>query len=177
MWENYMEYGPQYDTVNDTPLIPGETEWVQETSFKKLSTETRKTLRAAMVDRVIEYWQSERLIPEGGIVKELRKAAILETYHQTGQYAKESDELKHLLNDCIVQTINKELRKKSSILMMVQEKRELIKESLAYKMVHTIALWMDQRLLDPFIGWVLPGLGDALTAFADCSLPLSEYRQ
>lgn len=25
MWENYMQYGFQYDTVNDCPLIPGET--------------------------------------------------------------------------------------------------------------------------------------------------------
>ena len=57
------------------------------------------------------YWQSERLIPEGGIVKELRKAAIQETYQLTGQYAKDSDEVKHLLNESIVQSINKELRK------------------------------------------------------------------
>ena len=27
MWENYMQYGSQYDTVNDCPLIPGETRW------------------------------------------------------------------------------------------------------------------------------------------------------
>lgn len=25
MWKNYMQYGLQYDTVNDCPLIPGET--------------------------------------------------------------------------------------------------------------------------------------------------------
>ena len=111
LWEDYLTFGPQYDTVNDCPLIPGETECVQELPFKKLSAETRKTLRSAMVNRVVEYWQSERLIPEGGIVKELRKAAIQETYQLTGQYAKESDEVKHLLNESIVQSINKELRK------------------------------------------------------------------
>ena len=43
--------------------------------------------------------------------KELRKAAIQETYQLTGQYAKDSDEVKHLLNESIVQSINKELRK------------------------------------------------------------------
>lgn len=111
LWEYYMAFGPQYDTVNDCPLIPGETECVQELPFKKLSAETRKALRSAMVNRVVEYWQSERLIPEGGIVKELRKAAIQETYQLTGQYAKDSDEVKHLLNESIVQSINKELRK------------------------------------------------------------------
>lgn len=96
LWEDYMAFGPQYDTANDCPLIPGETECVQELPFKKLSAETRKALRSAMVNRVVEYWQSERLIPEGGIVKELRKAAIQETYQLTGQYAKNSDEVKHL---------------------------------------------------------------------------------
>ena len=64
LWEDYMAFGPQYDTVNDCPLIPGETECVQELPFKKLSAETRKALRSAMVNRVVEYWQSERLIPE-----------------------------------------------------------------------------------------------------------------
>lgn len=28
LWEDYMAFGPQYDTVNDCPLIPGETECV-----------------------------------------------------------------------------------------------------------------------------------------------------
>lgn len=115
LWEDYLTFGPQYDTVNDCPLIPGETECVQELPFKKLSAGTRKALRSAMVNRVVEYWQSERLIPEGGIVKELRKAAIQEAYHLTGQYAKESDEVKHLLNESIVQSINKELRKEKKI--------------------------------------------------------------
>lgn len=49
--------------------------------------------------------------------------------------------------------------------MMTNEKQEIIRNSASYKLVHAIALWMDRRLLDPSIGLVLPGFGDALTSF------------
>lgn len=48
--------------------------------------------------------------------------------------------------------------------MMTNEKQEIIWNSASYKLVHAIALWMDRRLLDPLIGLVLPGFGDALTS-------------
>ena len=48
--------------------------------------------------------------------------------------------------------------------MMTYEKQEIIRNSVSYKLVHAIALWMDRRLLDPLIGLVLPGFGDALTS-------------
>lgn len=48
--------------------------------------------------------------------------------------------------------------------MMTNEKLEIIRNSVSYKLVHAIALWMDRRLLDPLIGLVLPGFGDALTS-------------
>lgn len=58
--------------------------------------------------------------------------------------------------------------------MMTNEKQEIIRNSASYKLVHAIALWMDRRLLDPLIGLVLPGFGDALTsAFAVPYLYLS----
>ena len=48
--------------------------------------------------------------------------------------------------------------------MMTNEKQEIIRNSVSYKLVHAIALWMDRRLLYPLIGLVLPGFGDALTS-------------
>ena len=48
--------------------------------------------------------------------------------------------------------------------MITKEKQEIIRNSTSYKLIHVIALWMDQRLLDPLIGLVMPGLGDALTS-------------
>lgn len=111
MWKNYMQYGPQYDTNNDCPINPGESDMVEQLSFKKLSVDTRKQLRATMVNLVLDYWQTERLIPEGAIIKEFRNTAIKEVYYICGQYAKDSAELKYMLNECIVSTINKELKK------------------------------------------------------------------
>ena len=29
IWEDYLQYGPQYDTVNGCPIIPGETEFIE----------------------------------------------------------------------------------------------------------------------------------------------------
>ena len=106
MWQDYMQYGPQYGTNNDCPINPGESDMVEQLSFKKLSV-----LRATMVNLVLDYWQTERLIPEGAIIKEFRNAAIKEVYYICGQYAKDSEELKYMLNECIVSTINKELKK------------------------------------------------------------------
>ena len=48
--------------------------------------------------------------------------------------------------------------------MMTNEKQKIIRNSVSYKLVHAIALWMDRRMLDPLIGLVLPGFGDALTS-------------
>lgn len=48
--------------------------------------------------------------------------------------------------------------------MMTNEMQKIIRNSVSYKLVHAIALWMDRRLLDPLIGLVLPGFGDALTS-------------
>ena len=67
-----------------------------------------------MVDLVLNYWQKAKLIPEGNTIKEFRNTAIKEVYYISGQYAKDSDELKHMLNECIIPTINKELRKEKS---------------------------------------------------------------
>lgn len=110
IFEDYIQYGPQYDTVNDCPIIPEETEVVQRISFKKLSHETRKLLRSVMEDLVLDYWNNERQIPFGGTLNKMRATAIREVYSYTGQYAKDSDELKHHLNECAPIIINKELR-------------------------------------------------------------------
>lgn len=94
IFEDYIQYEPQYDTVNDCPIIPEETKVVQRISFKKLSHETRKLLRSVMEDLVLDYWNNERQIPFGGTLNKMRATAIREVYSYTGQYAKDNDELK-----------------------------------------------------------------------------------
>ena len=110
---DYMEYGPQYDTVDDCPVFPGDTETVARVTFKKLSSDTRKMLRSVMAELVIGYWNAYRQIPFGKVAKKLRQESIMAVYRMTGEYAKDSDELKHYLLECIVFTINKELKKDS----------------------------------------------------------------
>ena len=98
MWQDYMQYGPQYDTNNDCPINPGESDMVEQLSFKKLSVDTRKQLRATMVNWVLDYWQTERLIPEGAIIKEFRNAAIKEVYYICGQYVKGKPPVIHVFS-------------------------------------------------------------------------------
>ena len=108
---DYMEYGPQYETVDDCPVFPGDTETVAKVTFKKFSSDARKMLRSVMAELVIGYWNAYRQNPFGEVAKKLRQESIMEVYRMTGEYAKDSDELKHYLLECIVSTINKELKK------------------------------------------------------------------
>lgn len=64
-----------------------------------------------MAGLVIDYWNTYRQIPFGEVAKNFRQESITEVYRMTGEYAKDSDELKHYLFECIVSTINKELKK------------------------------------------------------------------
>lgn len=112
IYEDYLQYGAQYDTANDCPVIPGEIEVVQKVAYKKLARETKLALRSIMEGLVLDYWNSETQIPYGGILNKMREAAIHEGYSHTGQYAKDDTELKHFLNEVVPVIINKELRKK-----------------------------------------------------------------
>lgn len=106
-----MEYGPQYDTVNDSPIFPEETKVVERLTLKKLSPDARKMLRSVMAEIVTGYWNEYRQIPSGETAKNLRQETIMEVYRITDEYAKDSIELRHYLLDCIISTINKELQK------------------------------------------------------------------
>lgn len=106
-----MEYGPQYDTVNDSPIFSEETKVVERLTFKKLSPDARKMLRSVMTEIITGYWNEYRQIPSGETAKNLRQETIMEVYRITDEYAKDSIELRHYLLDCIISTINKELQK------------------------------------------------------------------
>ena len=108
---DYMEYDVQYDTVDNCPVFPGDTESVKKLTFKKMSSDARKMLRSVMAGLVIDYWNTYWQIPFGEVAKNFRQESIMEVYRMTGEYAKDSDELKHYLFECIVSTINKELKK------------------------------------------------------------------
>ena len=55
IFEDYLQYGPQYDTVNDCPVIPSETEFVPRQRLGKLSKSMMNVLREYMSHAVTEY--------------------------------------------------------------------------------------------------------------------------
>ena len=113
MWEYYLEDGPQYDTVNDCPVIPGETRFVERTRFKKVPTAAKRLMREYMCSQVENFWAENRQIPDGGQIKKMRKTSIDYLLHDFEIYVKDDDEVAHYLNDCVTPTINKLLKKEN----------------------------------------------------------------
>lgn len=111
MWEYFLEDGPQYDTVNDCPIIPGETKFIERTRFKKVPTAAKRLMRDYMCQQVEDFWNENRQIPNGGQIKKMRKASIDYLLHDFEIYVKDDDEVAHYLNDCVTPTINKLLKK------------------------------------------------------------------
>lgn len=111
IWEDYLQYGPQYDTVNDCPIIPGETEFVERQRLNKLNKDTKTLLRDYMAEAVEKYWESKRQIPTAGDLKALRNEALNIMLSELQVYLKDDKEVSSYLNDIVAPTINRLLRK------------------------------------------------------------------
>ena len=111
IFEDYLQYGPQYDTVNDCPVIPGETEFVPRQRLGKLSKSMRNVLREYMSHAVTEYWEAHRQIPVDGDLKQLRKLALDTLLGEFHIYVKDDKETTLFLNDSVAVTINRILQK------------------------------------------------------------------
>lgn len=110
IWEDYLQYGPQYDTVNDCPIIPGETEFVERVRLKKVSKYTRTLLKKYMEDAVECYWDEKRQIPITGDLKALRKEALDTLLSEFRVYLKDDKDVSLFLNNIVAPTINGILR-------------------------------------------------------------------
>ncbi|MCM1139402.1 MAG: hypothetical protein NC453_12600 [Muribaculum sp.] len=110
VWEDYLQYGPQYDTVNDCPIIPGETEFVERMRFSKVSKDTRNMLKEYMEDAVERYWDEKRQIPITGDLKALRKVALGTLFSEFRVYLKDDKDVSVFLNNIVAPTINRLLR-------------------------------------------------------------------
>lgn len=110
IFEEYLQYGPQYDTVNDCPVIPGETEFVPRQRLAKLSKSMRGMLREYMSHAVIDYWDEHRQIPVAGDLKQLRKRALDTLLWEFHLYVKDDKETSLFLNDIVAITINRILK-------------------------------------------------------------------
>lgn len=110
IWEDYLEYGPQYDTVNDCPIIPGETEFVERVRLSKVSKDTRRLLKEYMEAAVRRYWDDKRQIPVDGDLKALRKEALDTHLSEYRIYLKDDKDVSLFLNNLVAPTINRLLR-------------------------------------------------------------------
>lgn len=110
MFEDYLQYGPQYDTVNECPIFEGETEFVAWQSFKKQPKDVKELLKDIMVNFVTDYWQTCRQIPVDGDLKQLRKNALDALLHDLRIYLKDDKEVTQFLNGCVSTTINRLLK-------------------------------------------------------------------
>lgn len=114
IWEDYLEYGPQYDTVNDCPIIPGETEFVERVRLSKVSKDTRRSLKEYMEVAVKKYWDNKRQIPVDGDLKALRKTALDTLLSAFRVYLRDDKDVSLFLNNLVAPTINRLLRSEKS---------------------------------------------------------------
>lgn len=110
MFDDYLQYGPQYDTVNDCPIFEGETEFVARQSFKKLPKDVKGLLKDMMVSFVTDFWKANRQIPVDGELKQLRKKALDALLHDLRIYLKDDTAVTQFLNGCVATTINRQLK-------------------------------------------------------------------
>lgn len=110
IFEEYLQYSPQYDTVNDCPVIPGETEFVPRQKLAKLSKSMRGMLREYMNHAVTDYWDEHRQIPVAGDLKLLRKKVLDTLLSEFNIYVKDDKDTSLFLNDTVAITINRILK-------------------------------------------------------------------
>lgn len=61
--------------------------------------------------------------------------------------------------------INRSIEKEEQRKAQKEAKRQEILESNSYQMAQGIAKYMDRYYLDPILGFIIPGFGDAVTSF------------
>lgn len=110
IWEDYLQYGPQYDTVNDCPIIPSETVVVERVRLSKVSKDRRNRLKEFMEDAVERYWDEKRQIPITGDLKALREEALDTLLSEFRVYLKDDKDVSVFLNNIVAPTINRKLK-------------------------------------------------------------------
>lgn len=110
MWEDYLRYGSQYNTANDCPIIPGESELVERQRLSKISKDSRNLLKEYMENAVKRYWSRKRQIPVSGDLKALRKDVLEVFLSDLGICLKDDKDVTLFLNNIVAPTINRILR-------------------------------------------------------------------
>ena len=98
----YDMFNPDIDIM--PPIEP------ERKKYKKLCKEKKDALKIMWTDIITEYWLDERQIPFGESFNRLRKQLIDIFIEQGNLEIIDDHDLKVVLNDCMVSTINKLLK-------------------------------------------------------------------
>ena len=103
----YDMFNPDIDVM--PPIEP------EHKKYDKLDKEEKAALKELWADIVIRYWEDERLIPFGEPYSKIKRE-LLEIFAERGEIAlKDDNNLKVVLHDTMIATINKILKREKQI--------------------------------------------------------------
>ena len=78
--------------------------------YNKLKDAERNFFRGIVKNLIIEFWENNRLIPDGGEVNQIMDTAIRHFKEQAACTVKNDKDLRRIVQSMVVPTINKQLR-------------------------------------------------------------------
>lgn len=102
-------YEPDYDPNNPYKDVRPQSE-PEHKKYSKLNKEEKSALKELWIDIVTQYWREEHQIPFGEQFSRLKKELLVILEEQGGIALKDDNDLKTLLYDSMIITINKILK-------------------------------------------------------------------
>lgn len=81
--------------------------------YNKLKDTERSYLRGIVQNLIIEFWEDNRLIPDGGEVNQIMNTAIRHFEEELSLSVKNDKDLRRIVQSMVVPTINKQLRREN----------------------------------------------------------------
>ena len=81
--------------------------------YNKLKDTERSCLRGIVLNLIIEFWEDNRLIPDGGEVNQIMNTAIRHFEGELSLSVKNDKDLRRIVQSMVVPTINKQLRREN----------------------------------------------------------------
>ena len=79
--------------------------------YNKLRDAERTVFRGIVQNLIIEFWEDNRLIPDGGEVNQIMNTAIRHFEEELSLSVKNDKDLRRIVQSMVVPTINKQLRR------------------------------------------------------------------
>ncbi len=81
--------------------------------YNKLKEAERNVFRGIVQNLVIEFWENNRLIPDGSEVNQIMNTAIRHFKEEVSFTVKDDKDLRRIVQSMVVPTINKQLRREN----------------------------------------------------------------